>query len=392
MKTVNKLDYIYRKLIVKAQEQHNETVEISDEDYAKYYEGELDYSKEYLTIENASESTNTLIICKWGSSNSGVKTNDEEAPDITVYYSFDKITWNLLGTTSTGDNVGIFVKFDDKIYLKSNTNTWTNILGTYTFNDGITGNIIYEIGAGNNIVCTKQFIVYGNIMSLLYGDDFMNHNTFETGHTFSNLFNASQNYSSVDLQNNLLDASNLILPNATSSYCYRQMFMNCKKLINTPLLPATILSDACYLAMFYGCESLTEIPELPATTMKLCCYANMFQDCKGLTIIPNLSVETLAIRCYESMFQDCVNLTTINGLPAKTLLKCCYYDMFNGCSKLSYIKCLATDISASNCTLNWVNNVSQSGTFIKNSKSTFNIGTSGIPVSWEVIDEEVPEE
>lgn len=37
MKTVNKLDYLYRKLVVKAQEQRNETVEISDEEYDKYY-------------------------------------------------------------------------------------------------------------------------------------------------------------------------------------------------------------------------------------------------------------------------------------------------------------------------------------------------------------------
>lgn len=43
MKTVNKLDLIYRKLIVKAQEQRNETVEISDEDYEKYYEVEPEH-------------------------------------------------------------------------------------------------------------------------------------------------------------------------------------------------------------------------------------------------------------------------------------------------------------------------------------------------------------
>ena len=37
MQTVNKLDYIYRKLVVKAREQNNETVEITDEEYDKYY-------------------------------------------------------------------------------------------------------------------------------------------------------------------------------------------------------------------------------------------------------------------------------------------------------------------------------------------------------------------
>ena len=38
MQTVNKLDYIYRKLVVKAREKRNNTIDISDEDYAKYYE------------------------------------------------------------------------------------------------------------------------------------------------------------------------------------------------------------------------------------------------------------------------------------------------------------------------------------------------------------------
>lgn len=403
---VNKQEYYYKKLLKSTNDNANKTIEIDDKEAEELNLKEVEiepgeepvepenpentyYQKEYFTIENVSGETNKLIICKWDSykEESGIQSNVDKAPDITVYYSFDKITWNLLGTTST-NNVGISVNFDNKIYLKSNTNTWSNTLGTYIFNDGITGDISYEISSGNNIVCTKQFIVYGNIMSLLYGDDFINYNTFETGHTFSNLFNASQNYSSTELQNNLLDASNLILPNTTSTYCYRQMFTNCKKIINTPKLPAKILSDSCYVAMFAGCTSLIEVPELPATIMKLCCYANMFSECKSLTIAPNLQAKTLAIRCYESMFQDCINLTKINELPAEILVKCCYYDMFNGCSNLNYIKCLATNINASYCTLNWVNDVSSTGTFIKSKDLSFSdIGPSGIPAGWEVIEE-----
>lgn len=40
MKTVNELDYIYRKLVVKSREKRNNTIDISDEDYTKYYEVE----------------------------------------------------------------------------------------------------------------------------------------------------------------------------------------------------------------------------------------------------------------------------------------------------------------------------------------------------------------
>lgn len=38
MQTVNELDYAYRKLVVSALEKRNNTIDISDEEYAKYYE------------------------------------------------------------------------------------------------------------------------------------------------------------------------------------------------------------------------------------------------------------------------------------------------------------------------------------------------------------------
>jgi hypothetical protein len=66
--------------------------------------------------------------------------------------------------------------------------------------------------------------------------------------------------------------------------------------------------------------------------------------------------------------------------------------MFSNCENLNYIKILAENIDFDNCLLYWVNNISNSGTFIKNKNKEFNISVSGIPAGWEVIDEEVPEE
>lgn len=61
--------------------------------------------------------------------------------------------------------------------------------------------------------------------------------------------------------------------------------------------------------------------------------------------------------------------------------------MFKGCSGLNYIKCLATNISASNCTNNWVDSVASSGTFVKNASMTsWTTGASGIPTGWTVQD------
>jgi hypothetical protein len=59
--------------------------------------------------------------------------------------------------------------------------------------------------------------------------------------------------------------------------------------------------------------------------------------------------------------------------------------MFKGCTNLSHITCLATDISATNCTTNWVSEVSSTGTFEKASDmNNWTTGASGIPSGWTI--------
>lgn len=96
---------------------------------------------------------------------------------------------------------------------------------------------------------------------------------------------------------------------------------------------------------------------------------------------------TLTERCYHSMFAYCDLLTSAPELPATTLADSCYRLMFNTCVSLNYIKCLATDISASNCIDRWVDGVAETGTFVKNTSMTgWGTGTDGIPSGWTVQD------
>lgn len=182
----------------------------------------------------------------------------------------------------------------------------------------------------NYFTATSTFNIGGNIMSLLYGSSFTGEETSlpSGGYSLRCLFQNSVN---------LIDASRL-------------------------MLPATTLAQYCYSYMFYGCTSLTTAPEtLPATT--------------------------LTDSCYRGMFQNCSNLTQEPALPATTLQPYCYYRMFYGCSSLNYVKCLATDISASNCTSDWVNGVANSGTFVKDANmSSWTTGVNGIPTGWTVQD------
>ena len=217
--------------------------------------------------------------------------------------------------------------------------------------------------------------VKGNIMSLINSTDFTNLTTLESGGTFVSLFN---------LFVNLTDASELLLPATTlSDYCYESMFSNCTSLTTAPELPATALTEGCYENMFYSC-GLTGAPALPATTLAEWCYDSMFSDCTGLTSVPvnYLPVTTLTESCYSYMFRGCTNLTQAPELPATTLANECYYYMFYGCSNLNYIKCLATDISATNCTSNWVNGVASTGTFECPSSTSWTTGNDGIPTNW----------
>ena len=167
--------------------------------------------------------------------------------------------------------------------------------------------------------------------------------------------------------------------------CYYLMFSDCYGLTSAPELPATTLADYCYLYMFYRCTSLTIAPDLPATTLAMGCYCSMFRDCSSLVAAPDLPASTLTEVCYLEMFKDCTSLITAPELPATTLAEGCYRYMFEGCTKLNYIKCLATDISANQCTDYWVTRVASSGTFVKNASMTrWTTGTSGIPSGWTV--------
>lgn len=200
---------------------------------------------------------------------------------------------------------------------------------------------------------TSNFMCDGNIMSLLYGDDFEDKVVLEQANTFLRLF------------------------------------YQCTTITTPPKLPATTLKSSCYGDMFNGCTSLTTAPELPATTLASYCYSGMFVNCSSLTTAPAiLPATTLYEFCYNYMFSGCSSLTIAPELPATILVSNCYKFMFNNCRALIRIKCLATDISASQCVDRWVQNVtSNAGTFVKNENmSSWTTGASGIPTNWTVVD------
>ena len=190
-----------------------------------------------------------------------------------------------------------------------------------------------------NFSSTGTFKVYGNIMSIVHGDDFRNSTAMYNNH-FNSLFKGTK----------VVNAENLVLPSTTlESYCYAQMFSGCSNLTTAPQLPATTLANNCYASMFYDCTSLTTAPQLPATTLAENCYAQMFYGCTGLVNAPALPARTLAKSCYYYMFVYCRSLVNAPALPATTLANYCYDGMFIGCTSLTTAPNLPATILAWHC-------------------------------------------
>ena len=250
--------------------------------------------------------------------------------------SSNVINYSTDGGTTWTEGKSVSVNNGDEVMWKGTMTPSSNGIGKF--------------GASGN------FDVQGNIMSLLFGDNFKGQ-TDLTGkdYAFYNLFSGNTK---------VVNAENLSLP-------------------------ATTLVNNCYYHMFNGCTSLTAAPELPATTLANYCYCYMFSGCTNLVNAPELPATTLASSCYDHMFQNCTSLTTAPELPATTLAGSCYRYMFKGCTSLNYIKAMFTTTPSGSSpnyyTQNWVSGVASSGTFVKNSAATWNVsGVNGIPTGWTV--------
>lgn len=340
------------------------------------------------------------------------------------------------GTLYFGDNLTPFE------YSLDDGSTWNTSTTTNTYNLGNGEKILFrctnpsinsEQGIGHFYASDGQFKVYGNIMSLLYGSNFIGQTTFPYANNDYILSELMYSFTT------LTDAENLVLPATTLSdrcykqmfdsctaletapelpattlaqACYTSMFIRCSSLVNAPVLTATTLAQSCYSSMFNGCTSLTTAPALPATTLASYCYSAMFQDCTHLTSAPVLPATTLANSCYSNMFRDCTSLTsapsvlpattlvtscyqnmffrcsrltTAPALPATTLVSGCYSQMFRECTRLKYIKAMFTTTPSTTYTNNWVRSVASTGTFVKNVNATWTTtGNNGVPSGWDV--------
>ena len=230
-------------------------INIANVDFGRYDSGGgVEYDSEYLTLSALGDGEITITI--------PAPVNQNYATSLS--YSKDKSNWTPTTVDSTDQTITIPVSSGEDVYLKGNAKQWCYIERGSVHST--------HIGLSTNIIAS------GNIMSLLYGDDFKDKTVFPVGsqYAFYNLFQGNSH---------LINVENLILP-------------------------ATTLADSCYDGMFRRCTSLTTAPELPATTLADYCYSSMFYDCASLTTGPTVLLATaLAASCCRFMFNGCTSLT-----------------------------------------------------------------------------------
>lgn len=305
------------------------------EDYESYINSEnkklpnlcycIDAEDVHFNLYNWTEAYLTTVTLENGTISFNIWKSMGTDMITSISYSTDNgETWT---TTANQDNksenrtIDVNVNTGDKVLWKGIA-TQT---GYYDEDD-------YGTGVGSFFSSDCEFDVKGNVMSLLYGDNFKGQTTINEDFAFCCLFYDYDDEKTCSIVN----AKDLSLPATTlTDECYSSMFIDCTSLVTAPsILPATTLALGCYSGMFAGCTSLVTVPELPATTLAQICYSSMFGSCTSLVTAPELPATTLAPGCYSSMFGNCTSLVTAPELPATTLTEGCYDSMFGNCTSL----------------------------------------------------------
>lgn len=293
----------------------------------------------YFTVESLVDN-NTISI-----------QNSAASTIMTVSYSTDNGN-NWSNKTISKDTTQTIATIDtgERILFKSTNNQLSNAYNKYNkFN-----------GSGN-------FKVYGNVMSLLYGDNFIDNSEFVENSTYNlcGLFYGTTT---------LIDASNLVLP-ATycNSGCYNGMFRDCTNLSKGPkILPGITLETDAYSSMFETCINLLEGPEI---------YAMVFNGTSSM----------MRMFCMNRNSKITTpKMTKSPILPALNGSASCYREMFQGNGNLVEITCLLTSrvkSGTSYSTYCWTKNCGNgTGVFYKHPNADWgnSYGDDHIPSGWTI--------
>lgn len=283
-----------------------------------------DYSKEYFTV-----TANCHIIIATERIKEGFWAKKLNLSSDNT--NTDELNWYIIK-----DNA-VFLYPGETVILKATINSADDY-----YDPKISPFYIYMDPMSTMNVEAMEITIYGNIASLIYGDDFIGKTSWPD---ISQRFMLDYYFQGTMVT----DASNLVLP---------------------------FMDFASYTYMFSGCNFLKKAPKiLPLINEHdrySIGYAGMFQYCSSLEESPIICAQS-----FVNAYGSCGN-------------------MFEGCSKLRKITMLATNFLYGgdpwdSTFYNWVNGVAPEGVFIKNKDVDLSIlprGKDTIPEGWVIEDYE----
>lgn len=277
-------------------------------------------------------------------------------------YSKDLSTWTDL---TNGDNY-INVNSGEKVYLRSIGSSYTS--GAFSI-DNINTDFYYKVS--------------GNILSLVYGDDF-------NGQEYIDRRGSTPQYQSLALyggcslfknSTTLLYANNLYISGYVLQYYqlnqddpvstyvvtpfdFSSFFEGCTSLLLPPILwvldrnnlphnATDVIFYGSYNSMFKNCNSLLRAPYIPtgfctaisgqagSSLAQVYKYSNMFENCTSITSVNDLNEWKFESDGYQrmiyatEMFKGCTSLTTAPKLPKLRSPYLLFTGMFKSCTSLT---------------------------------------------------------
>ncbi len=190
---------------------------------------------------------------------------DGEPPIPPVDYRSMPLTIEIISGSNTSIQLNKPYQDTSVLYYKLNNGEWTEVEDSYVEVPVNANDIIQLKGTDNYPGYSEHYTIvnggdnslkynlYGNVMSILYNDNFSGQTEF-----LEDMYDGL-NYLFYE-NPSIVSAENLILPLTTATTgCYKEMFAGCTSLTTAPELPATVLESSCYEGMFSGCTSLNYI-------------------------------------------------------------------------------------------------------------------------------------
>jgi len=250
--------------------------------------------KEYFTIEAIEDNTKVYFLAHMDNNGDGVILQVEISTDLETWTKKSS-SYDSPGALLTTLNAG------QKLFIRGNNSTY----GCEDDEDDPNGSSIY---------CDKDFYAYGNMMSLIDGDN----------------------------------AIKGIHANTPGEYMFSCFFKDtnvCSHPTKNLVLPLKSLPDNAYNRMFYHCTKLKRAPNILATTQGILSMYNMFSNCTSLEVAPrklyiNSVRNPYGISPISGTFYNCTSLKKSPIIFIDDIDQV----YFSGCTNLKEIINLGTSI------------------------------------------------